>query len=140
MKNLSSLVTLSALTVISCSQVFAAELTLEVTGIEQAKGHILVSVSNEKGNWMRKGIKAARVPAQLEKVTIKFDDLQEGEYAISVLHDANDDGKMNTNAVGMPTETYGFSNNATGNFGPATFEQAKFTLTAENKTVSIKLN
>ena len=99
-----------------------------------------MSVFNEKGTWMRQGIKSARVPAQADKVTFTFEDLPEGEYAISVLHDVNDDGKMNSNAVGMPIEPFGFSNNAMGNFGPPSFEQAKFKVTAEKKTVSIKIN
>jgi uncharacterized protein (DUF2141 family) len=51
-----------------------------------------------------------------------------GDYAVKSFHDVNGDGKMNTNPFGMPTEPYGFSNNARGNMGPATWSQAHFTV------------
>lgn len=44
--------------------------------------------------------------------------------AIAAYHDVNDDGNLNKNRIGIPTESYGFSNKARGSFGPPTFEQA----------------
>ncbi len=44
---------------------------------------------------------------------------------------------MDRNLIGMPVEPYAFSNDAVGNFGPPTFEQAKFKVSNENKTLSI---
>lgn len=53
-------------------------------------------------------------------------DLPAGDYGMKAFHDVNDDGEMNTNPFGMPTEPYAFSNNAVGNMGPASWERARF--------------
>ena len=40
---------------------------------------------------------------------------------------------------GIPTEDYGFSNDAKGNFGPASFDDSSFELD-DNKTIEINVN
>ncbi|UUZ49269.1 DUF2141 domain-containing protein [Massilia sp. B-10] len=59
-----------------------------------------------------------------------FKDLPEGEYAFAVYHDANANGQMDKNLLGIPTEDYAFNNNAVGKMGPPKFEAAKFALPA----------
>ncbi|NBW08978.1 MAG: DUF2141 domain-containing protein [Caulobacteraceae bacterium] len=62
-----------------------------------------------------------------------------GDYAVKSFHDVNGDGRMNTNPFGMPTEPYAFSNNARGNMGPATWDQAHFTVEGDTaQTISLK--
>jgi uncharacterized protein (DUF2141 family) len=46
------------------------------------------------------------------------------------MHNIDGDGKLNKNMFGMPTEPYGFSNNARGSFGPAKWSNAKFSVIA----------
>jgi uncharacterized protein (DUF2141 family) len=55
-----------------------------------------------------------------------------------VLHDENENSKMDFNFLGMPLEGYGFSNDASGTFGPPSFEDAAFRLKARPSAVSIK--
>ena len=55
-----------------------------------------------------------------------FDNAAPGKYAVSVFHDENSNGKMDTNFVGMPKEGVGASNNAKGHFGPPKFDAAAF--------------
>jgi len=70
---------------------------------------------------------------------MRFLDLPEGEYAIAVYHDANGNGKMDSNLMGIPTEDYAFSNNAVGKMGPPSYDQAKFALPAAGSTVRLTL-
>jgi uncharacterized protein (DUF2141 family) len=65
-------------------------------------------------------------------VSVTFNNLEAGEYAIRYFHDENDNGKLEQNLFGMPVEGYGFSNNAKANFGPAAFEDMKVTITDQN--------
>ena len=55
-------------------------------------------------------------------------------------HDENDNGELETNLFGMPTEGYGFSNNARPNLGPVSYDEVKFTLTDQQSSVSNTTN
>jgi|TARA_B110000438_G_C15691345_1_gene596912 uncharacterized protein (DUF2141 family) len=55
--------------------------------------------------------------------------LPHGEYAIAIFVDANGNGKMDKNFLGIPKEQYGFSNNVMGRMAAPSFEQAKFEVT-----------
>jgi uncharacterized protein (DUF2141 family) len=65
-----------------------------------------------------------------------FAHLPKNDYALAVYHDKNKNGKLDKNLVGMPTEKYGFSNNARETFSAPSFEQASIRLNS-SKTVSI---
>ena len=62
-----------------------------------------------------------------------------GDYAISVLHDANTNGSMDTNFFGIPKEGVGASNNAKGSFGPPSFKDATFKVSQTCGMHSIKV-
>ena len=55
-----------------------------------------------------------------------FADVVPGDYAVSVFHDENLNGKLDRNFIGMPKEGVGASNDASGNFGPPKFDDARF--------------
>ena len=67
-----------------------------------------------------RGFRAAGVvaatyrPASKGEMRVVFAGLPPGEYAVAAFHDADGDGKLAQNIVGMPTEGFGFSNGATG--------------------------
>ncbi|MFX8281946.1 DUF2141 domain-containing protein, partial [Acinetobacter baumannii] len=56
-----------------------------------------------------------------------------------VFQDANGNGRLDMNAMGMPVEPFGFSNDAVGNFGPPRFEQAVLTPVA-GQPIKVRLN
>jgi len=55
-----------------------------------------------------------------------FDHVKPGDYAVAAMHDENDNGKMDYNFLGIPTEGYGFSSGATATFSAPSFDAAKF--------------
>ena len=59
------------------------------------------------------------------KATFTFENVSDGEYALLVLHDKNENNRMDYEPNGMPKESYGTSNNARS-FGPPIYEDAKF--------------
>lgn len=103
----------------------ANELTIEIQGIADAKGSVYVALYDKADTWMKKAIKAQSVVATAGKTVIVFKDLPEGDYAFSAFHDVDGDKKMARNAMGMPTEPWGFSKDAMGMFGPPSFDEAK---------------
>ena len=81
--------------------------------------------------------KVGEIKANIAKVV--FENIPDGEFAISLYHDENNNGKLDTGWFGIPKEGYGCSNDAKGNMGPPKYEDAKFQLT-DNKSMVIKLN
>ncbi len=71
-------------------------------------------------------------------MTVYIPDLPNGNYAIAVYHDANGNNKLDKNFLGIPTEKYGFSNDAMGSFGPPDYEDCIVKVDG-NKEISIKL-
>ncbi|SEG50660.1 Uncharacterized conserved protein, DUF2141 family [Algoriphagus boritolerans DSM 17298 = JCM 18970] len=73
------------------------------------------------------------------EVTVSFTNIPERKYAIAVFLDENDNYKLDTNLLGIPTEKYGFSNNILSALRPATFKESVFDLTHQEMIIHIKL-
>ncbi len=105
----------------------------------QTGGTILLAVFDSAGAYDGGQPVAAemiRVGRGQTEVTL---DLPAGNYGMKAFHDVNDDGEMNTNPFGMPTEPYAFSNNAVGNMGPASWDRAKFEVSGPTEqSISIR--
>jgi uncharacterized protein (DUF2141 family) len=56
-------------------------------------------------------LKCITIPVNAHGAEVVFEDLPDGNYAIFVFHDANNNGKMDRNFLGMPREGYGASLN-----------------------------
>ena len=118
----------------------AADLTVNVTGVGEAKGEIFVSLYNKSDSWLKKPLKSAAAVAVKGTTTIVFANLPEGEYALSTFHDLDGDKKMGQNFFGYPNEPFGFSRDARGTMGPPSFDDAKIVLPAAGTTITFKLN
>lgn len=71
------------------------------------------------------------VPATPSVQTVTFDGIPPGAYAIKMFQDANRNEKFDTNWLGLPSERYGFSNNARPDWmhlSPPRFEAARIVL------------
>lgn len=118
-----------------------SELVVEVRNFKNTAGKVKVAVFDSESTYLNESKYAEdTVVYNQESVQLIFRGLPQGEYAISIYHDENDNGKLDTNFIGIPTESYAFSNNASGQFGPPKYEESKFTLTGEKQTQTIKLN
>jgi uncharacterized protein (DUF2141 family) len=124
---------------LAASQAGAADLTIHVDDVKAAGGRIEVAVYNSAGAFLKTATGAAGTAASTDANTVVVKDLPAGDYAFAVFHDANSNGKLDKNLLGIPTEDYAFSNNALGRMGPPSFEQARFTLPAAGATLRVSL-
>jgi uncharacterized protein (DUF2141 family) len=116
------------------------ELTITVTGLKP-KGTLRLGLFASQADYEAgRSISGAQPNVTADSVTFVLSDLAPGTYAIKFYHDVNDNKKMDSNPFGMPTEPYGFSNNAKGNFGPARWDKAAFELPLEGGVHTIKVN
>lgn len=117
----------------------AGDLTIRVDDVKAEQGQIMVALYDSADGFLKRSIKAAAAPATAGSTTVVIGDVPAGEYGIALYHDANANGKMDSNPMGMPTEDFAFSNNARGNMGPPSFAHAKFTVPQAGAVVTVSL-
>ena len=82
----------------------------------------------------------AVVPISDGQAFAVFEDVPAGPFAVSVFHDEDGDGELDSAALGIPSEPYGFSGDARDLFGPPSFEEAQIELAAgETKQITIRV-
>ena len=116
-------------------------LILKITGFDSDEGYVMIALCNSQENYDMQppyiGTGAEIVEGKSQHI---FENLPYGEYAIKCFHDENTNGKLDTNIMGIPKESYGFSNNATGSFGPAKYEDAKFKFSKDSQVAEIEVH
>ena len=80
-----------------------------------------------------------RVKASTAPVTVVFDNLPAGTYAIGAFHDENANDHLDTNVLGLPTEGYALSNGVRPVMSKPTFQQAAFTVSNGDKPVALHI-
>lgn len=111
---------------------------LVVKNISSDEGQILIGLYNSKAQWLGTPYEGKVGIIKDGTATVVFDAIPNGTYAISVFHDADGDGELNT-FLGIPTENTGASNNAPANFGPPKWDDAKFVVKGNSVMQVIKL-
>lgn len=128
-----SCIILIALLSISGTLFSQFKLEIEVAGIKNNTGKIMLQLMDSAEKTVSEQMSAIKD----QKCTILIENLKPGKYAVRYFHDENLNGKMDTNFMGIPTEGYGFSNNAKGKFGPPSFDKWLFEISADKK-ISLK--
>lgn len=128
--------TLLAITLTVSANLFAqTRLEVTVKNIKEITGTVRVGLFTNEKDFLKTAQEGKIVKATAEEVTVVFENLKTGDYAISVIHDKNENGELDSNFMGIPNEPYGFSNNVMGTFGPPSFDKAKFSLPATKAAV-----
>jgi uncharacterized protein (DUF2141 family) len=119
----------------------AADLTIKIKGARDANGSVVAALYNSKGSFPKEGQQYAafRTKATTGGASVTFHDLPPGDYAVTAFHDANNDGKLDRDATGIPTEGYGVSNDARELLSPPYWDKASFALGSEAKTITVTI-
>ena len=107
----------------------ASLIHVEIAGLRNDKGQVLCALYSSPEGFPKDSKKAfAHASSAISngRAACDFPGIASGTYAVSVFHDENSNGKMDTNFIGMPREGVGASNNARGHFGPPKFDDAAF--------------
>ena len=116
-----------------------SSLEIHVNNIKSKKGSIQFGLFTTEADYLKNPVEKKVVKSTGKDVTVVFENLQPGDYALSVIHDENENGALDSNALGIPKEGFAFGNNALGSFGPPPFEKAKITITDVDVKQDIKL-
>ncbi len=136
---------ISTILFLIASQVFAqkartiGKIDVEISGIDRIEGDISIGLFSNVEFFPEygKAFNSVKLKVETSKVSYTFKDIPAGDYAIAVFHDENSNGELDKNFLGIPSEEYVFSNQASGTLGPPSFKDAMFTFSDSTK---IKLN
>jgi Uncharacterized protein conserved in bacteria len=125
----------------SAAAVADAGVSVTVTGLRSAKGQVLACLTTRADSFpdCDKDPLAHRlvVPAG-EQVHLDFGLVADGRYAVSLIHDENANGKLDTRLM-IPREGFGFSRDAPVRMGPPSFDKAAFAVDGEEVRLSVRM-
>lgn len=120
----------------------SSTLVVSVHGLQVVSGTVIALLFPSEQGFPAKVAQAAqRQSVKVESATaeLRFPNLTAGTYAVTVYQDQNDNGKLDTNWIGIPKEPVAVSNNAKGRMGPPKYKDAMFRVGSERKTLQISL-
>ena len=100
-----------------------------IVNLHNDRGQVLCEIFASADGFPKEPDKAiAKTQSSIKDsaATCDFAGIAHGTYAVSVFHDENGNGVLDTNFLGIPKEGVGASNDAKGSFGPPKFNDAKF--------------
>ncbi|MBO6880457.1 DUF2141 domain-containing protein [Winogradskyella sp.] len=139
MKNFILSIALVLATAVGFSQEEDNGITITVTidNVTNDNGKVLVSLHTSETFMKGKGIQDAESAIKDGKITITFENILPGDYAILALHDENSNGRMDFQDNGMPKESFGMSNNVML-MGPPQYDDAKFKVEDKDLELNIR--
>ena len=114
--------------------------TIIITNVEHGDGYIDVKIYDSKEDFLKEDLarETIRKKATKGKTVVPLSKIHEGQIAIVVYHDEDNDGKLKTGFLWRPKEGYAFSNNYKPK-SPPKFSKASVEL-IHGKPIEIELN
>jgi uncharacterized protein (DUF2141 family) len=117
----------------------AADLTIRIDNVQAGEGQLMVALYDGAAGFLKRPARSMNVPAHAGSTTLVVPDLAPGDYALAVYHDANGNGRMDANPMGIPLEPIAFGNDAQGHMGPPAFDAARLALPAAGLATRVTL-
>lgn len=126
---------------IASGSAFAARIIVTIDGVRSNAGDVYVGLYSNSAEFLNGGHCTAfyKVAASTAPITVAFDNLQPGTYAVGAYHDENGNGRLDRSPIGLPTEGYALSNGIRAVFAKPQFYQAAFTVGNGDKPVTLHI-
>ena len=111
-----------------------------IEGLHSDRGEVVCALFAAADDFPKRMDRAfARTAAHIlsGRATCKFPGVPAGVYALSVFHDENLNGRLDTNWLGIPREAVGASNNPKARMGPPKFAAAEFQYSGASMDIEI---
>ncbi|PJJ48549.1 DUF2141 domain-containing protein [Hymenobacter chitinivorans] len=119
----------------------SAPVQVVVTDLPSTKATVKLYFYNVKENFLKRGnytlLKYVK-PGGSKQITLPID-LPNGEWAVALTQDLNDNDLVDKNFMGIPTEPYAFSNNVRPKLAPPEFDECKFVVNGAAQVVTISM-
>ncbi|MFL6427765.1 MAG: DUF2141 domain-containing protein [Acidobacteriaceae bacterium] len=115
---------------------------IHVTGFRNTKGVLGAELFTSTAGWpedVSKSFRHAHFPIDGDHATARFDHIPPGRYGVVVLHDENENQKLDRNVFTVPKEGFGFANNPRVLLVAPPMEKATVPVTCPTTTTEIHL-
>jgi uncharacterized protein (DUF2141 family) len=116
-------------------------LDVSISGLRNLKGNVLICLTANPKAFpdCSKDASSHKLSVAAAKAgQVRFTNIAPGLYALSLIHDENANGKLDTKLM-IPGEGFGFSRNPTIVFGPPKFKGAQFSIGESGGTQAITM-
>ena len=114
--------------------IFAGDIRLHITEPGHSRGNVYIGLYRHAKGFLHTDRTYKKIIRKAKNsLNCRFKSVPNGTYAIAVFHDANKNGKLDKNFLGIPKEQTGTSNNVVTRFGPPSFSKASFSHTGTTK-------
>ena len=137
MKTFTTILALASVFLINAQSEKTANIKITIENVLSEEGSVIASLHNEDTFLKSPGVKTAKEPAKKGEVTLLFENVSPGTYAILAIHDSNSNNSIDFDASGMPLESYGQTGDINP-FGPPIFADAKFEVNGEDQEFRIR--
>lgn len=110
---------------------------VEVHNVRPDQGRLMVVAYDAAADFNKAPATALQLRADAEVLSFQLCGLRGSAVAISLYQDLNTNGKLDTNAMGIPGEPWGASGKPS-NFGPPTWDATQVAL--DGKPIVLKLS
>ena len=120
--------------------VASAELQVSVGGLRDARGMVMLCLTRRADflDCDRDPARVTRIVPAGNAATIDLGGLTPGTWSLLAIHDANQNGKLDT-MLGIPREGFAFSGNPAVRFGPPRLDQVRFEIPAGESRQSLTM-
>lgn len=119
----------------------AQKVTINVTNIEQIKGNLVIELMDKKTfDEDSDNVDISIViPVTSKEVVHEFNGIIDGEYAVLVYQDLNNNKELDFSVFSGPQEPVGASNNVQFGFLPPTWDEVKVSVSDRTPSINILL-
>jgi uncharacterized protein (DUF2141 family) len=117
-------------------------LIIHVTGFRNTKGLLGAELFTSAAGWpedVDKSYRHDHFPIEGDHATARFDHIPAGRYGVVVLHDENENKKLDRNLFLVPKEGFGFANNPHVLLTAPPIEKATIPVTCPVTTTEVHL-
>lgn len=125
-----------------CEGQGSTRLIVQISSLTSGVGEVAVTVypSDPRKFLAPSGkLLRVRVKASAPVTRVCFNLPRPDAYAVAVYHDANANRDFDRNRLGMPTEGFGFSNDAPTKFGVPSFDAARVAVKAGETLLRVRM-
>ena len=119
----------------------AARIVVTIDGVHNEKGNVLVGLYASPAKFLHGNQTDAmiKVKASTGPITVTFNNLKPGTYAVGAFHDENANDHLDTNFLGLPEEGYALWNGVRAVTSKPTFQQAAFTVGDQGAAIALHI-